>query len=457
MMVATIIFQENYCCHCCTIATDLRHALAVIASPCMIPAVSDWNFMTVVILVGLFALWKLELAATLLNLRAFPTRVPEELDGVMTPENLDRAHDYHRVNARFDIIRDSFSLAILLGFWAFGGFQWLDGLARSLAPGTIMAGLVFLTLLMLGQTLVSLPFAWIETFKIEEKFGFNRSTAATFWMDRIKGLLLAAVLGLPLVAGILWIFTRVDYAWLWAWLLLTGYQLVVTYIAPTWIMPLFNKFTPMPEGPLKDDIEKLGRECGFPLAEVYVMDGSKRSTKANAFFTGFGKNKKIALFDTLIEKSSRPELLGILAHEIGHFRCGHIRQRLAVGIVQMGVIFYLLGLAVAPDGAFARLLFDAFGVREISPHVGLVLFSILLEPVGKALGALANAWSRRHEFEADAYAAKATGDPAPLADALRKLNADHLSHPAPSQLRVILDYSHPPLLRRLKALDPARN
>jgi len=418
----------------------------------MIRGVSDWNFMTVVILIGLFALWKLELAATLLNLRAFPGRVPEELDGVMTADQLNRAREYHRVNARFDITRDTVSLAILIVFWAFGGFQWLDALARSFTPGPITAGLVFLSLLVLGQSLLSLPFAWIETFRIEEKFGFNRSTAATFWADRAKGLLLAALLGLPLLAAILWIFTHVANAWLWAWAVVTSYQLIVTYVAPTWIMPLFNKFTPMPDGPLKDEIEKLGRECGFPLAEVYVMDGSKRSTKANAFFTGFGKNKKIALFDTLIDKSSRAELLGILAHEIGHFRCGHIRQRLAVGIVQTALIFYLLGLAVAPDGAFSRLLFDAFGVSEISPHVGLVLFAILLEPVGKALGALANAWSRRHEFEADAYAAKVTGDPAPLADALRKLTADHLSHPAPSRLRVILDYSHPPLLRRLESL-----
>jgi STE24 endopeptidase len=413
---------------------------------------SDWNFMTVVILVGLFALWKLELAATLLNLRAFPSRVPEALAGLMDLDQLDRARDYHRVNARFDIVRDSVSLVLLVGFWAVGGFGWLDAFARSLTPNTLLAGLIFLSLLMLAQMVVSLPFAWVSTFRIEEQFGFNRSTPATFWIDRLKGLLLAALLGLPLAAAVLWIFANVAHAWLWAWGFVTVWQLALTYIAPTWIMPLFNKFTPMPEGPLKEDIAKLGRDCGFPLAEVYVMDGSKRSTKANAFFTGFGKNKKIALFDTLIEKSSRDELLGILAHEIGHFRCGHIRQRLAVGVIQMAVIFYLLGLAIDPDGAFARLLFDAFGVREISPHVGLVLFSILLEPVSKALGVAANAWSRKHEFEADAYAAKATGDGAPLADALRKLTADHLSHPAPSRLRVALDYSHPPLIKRLEAL-----
>lgn len=418
----------------------------------MIPGVMDWNWMAVGIAVGLFALWKLELAATLLNLRAFPQRVPSGLSGWMSAEQLERARAYHQVNARFHVTQDTVTLAALLLFWWVGGFAWLDGLAREMTPGPISAGLAFLALLMLGQSMLALPFSWVETFRIEESFGFNRATPATFWGDRIKGLLLGALLGLPLLAGILWIFTHVSHAWLWAWALVTIYQLVVTYVAPTWIMPLFNKFTPMPEGPLKDDIEALGRKCGFPLAEVVVMDGSKRSTKANAFFTGFGKNKKIALFDTLIENSSREELLGILAHEIGHFRCGHIRQRLAVGMVQTAAIFYLLGLAISPDGAFARVLFDAFGVREISPHVGLVLFAILLEPVSKALGMAANAWSRRHEFEADAYAANATGDPAPLAAALRKLTADQLSHPSPAPLRVALDYSHPPLVRRLEAL-----
>jgi STE24 endopeptidase len=182
------------------------------------------------------------------------------------------------------------------------------------------------------------------------------------------------------------------------------------------------------------------------------MDGSKRSSKANAFFTGLGKQKKIALFDTLVDKSSTPELLGVLAHEIGHFRCGHIKQRLAVGILQTAVIFYLLGLATDPTGKFSRVLFDAFGVAQISPHVGLVLFSILLEPVSKLLGVLANAWSRRHEFEADAYAAKVTGDGDSLGEALKKMTADHLSHPSPAALRVWLDYSHPPLVQRLSAL-----
>ncbi len=413
---------------------------------------TDWNYMAGIVLAGLFLLWNLEFAATLLNLKAFPETVPAPLAGLMDADKLAKARDYLRVNARFGIVQSTFSLVVLLVFWSLGGFGWLDRLARETGGDGVVAGLIFLSALFLGQSLLSLPFSIYDTFVIEQKFGFNRATPATFAMDRLKGLALAAVIGLPLAAAVLWIFGNVPNAWLWAWAVVTIFQLLLTYLAPSLIMPLFNKFTPMPDGGLKRDIQKLGEKCDFPLDGVFVMDGSKRSTKANAFFTGLGKRKKIALFDTLVEKSSEPEILGVLAHEIGHFRCGHIKQRLIVGILQTAVIFYLLGLATDPDGKFSRALFDAFGVAQISPHVGLVLFSILLEPVSKALGVIANAWSRKHEFEADAYASKVTGEPAALGEALRKMTADHLSHPAPAALRVWLDYSHPPLVERLRAL-----
>ena len=418
----------------------------------MIALMSDWNFMSVIILLGIFGLWKLELAATLMNLKAFPEKVPQALADLMNSEKLEKARSYLSINARFGILQATISLAVLLFFWAIGGFGWLDSLSRSMTTSLVGAGLIFLTLLVFGQSLLGLPFSIYDTFVIEQKFGFNRATPATFIMDRLKGLLLAALIGLPLAAAVLWIFGNVAHAWLWAWAVVTAFQLILTYLAPSLIMPLFNKFTPMPDGELKQEIEALGVKCGFPLTGVFVMDGSKRSTKANAFFTGLGKRKKIALFDTLVEKSSRAELLGVLAHEIGHFRCGHIKQRLAVGLVQMAVIFFLLGLATDPTGKFARLLFDAFGVTQISPHAGLVFFSILLEPVSKLLSVAANAWSRKHEFEADAYAAKMTGDGAALGEALKKLSADHLAHPSPAALRVWLDYSHPPLLQRLEAL-----
>lgn len=408
--------------------------------------------MSLIIVVSLFLLWNLELIATLLNLKTFPATPPPELDGLMDQEKLEKARSYLSVNSRFDIIRATFSLALLLVFWFLGGFPFLDNFARSITGNEIIVGLIFLSTLFVAQNLISLPFDYYETFVIEEKFGFNKSTKALFFADRIKGLALAAVLGLPLMAGILWIFNEIPNAWLWAWVFVTAFQLIATYLAPSLILPIFNKFTPMPEGELKSDIEALGEKCGFPLQGVFTMDGSKRSTKGNAYFTGFGKLKKIALFDTLIAKSTPPELLGILAHEIGHFRLGHIKQRLFVGILQMGLIFFLIGLAVDPNGAFARALHDAFFVGKISPHTGLVFFTILLEPASKLLSVLANAWSRKHEFEADAYASKATGSPEALANALRKLTTDHLSHPAPHKLRIILDYSHPPLLQRLKAL-----
>ena len=416
---------------------------------------SDWNLMSLMIVMALFLVWKLDFAATLLNLRAFPSKVPDELDSVMDDEKLERARSYHIVNARLDIIQSIVSLCVLLVFWFAGGFGWLDGWARSHTAGEITGGLMFLSAILLGQSLVSLPFSVWHTFVIENRYGFNRATAATFIKDRIKGLLLAAVLGLPLAAGVLWIFHHIDHAWLWAWAFVTAFQILLTWLAPSLIMPLFNKFTPMPDGELKQRIEELGKRCGFPLDGVFVMDGSKRSTKANAFFTGLGKRKKIALFDTLIEKSTVPELLGVLAHEIGHFRRGHVKQRLAAGIMQTAAVFFLLGVCTDPDGEFARVLFDAFGVERISPHVGLVLFFILFEPAARLLGVLLNAWSRKHEYEADAYAAEATGDPAPLADALRKMTSDHLSHPSPAALRVWLDYSHPPLIDRLRALRAA--
>jgi len=408
--------------------------------------------LALIIVISLFLLWNLEFIATLLNIKTFPTTPPPELEGLMDQEKLDKARSYLTTNARFDLIQGTFSLAVLLIFWFLHGFPFVDNLAHSLAGNEILAGMIFLSILFVAQNLISLPFNWYETFVIEQKFGFNKSTPKTFIIDRIKGLLLAAVLGLPLVAGILWIFQEVPNAWIWAWAFVTAFQLLLTYLAPSLILPLFNKFTPMPDGELKTKIEELGVKCGFPLEGVYEIDGSKRSTKANAYFTGFGKHKKIALFDTLTEKSTTPELLTILAHEIGHFRLGHIKQRLFVGILQMALIFFLIGLATDPNGAFARQLHDAFFVKTISTHTGLVFFTILLEPASKLLSVIAHAWSRKHEFEADAYASKWTGTPEALATALKKLSSDHLSHPSPHKLRIILDYSHPPLVQRLKAL-----
>jgi STE24 endopeptidase len=411
--------------------------------------------MTLVIVLFLF--WKLELIATLLNLKSFATEIPSALRDLWTQESYDKARAYSIASARFSIVESAFSLTLLLSFWMLGGFTWLDGLTRGWYPDApIRCGLKFLGILFLGQYLVGLPLAIYDTFVIEEKFGFNKTTPKLYALDQIKSILLGVVIGVPMAAAVLWIFASVAHAWLWAWVCVSAFQLLMMWLAPAVILPLFNKFTPMPEGELRDAIEAMAKRCEFPIVGLFVMDGSKRSTKANAFFTGFGKTKKIALFDTLIDKHSTEELVAILAHEIGHFRCKHIPQRLVAGILQSALLFFLIGLATDPGGVFARLLFDAFGVATISPHVGLVLFGILFSPASRLLGILTNRWSRKHEFEADAYAAKHTGSPNALITALKKLSTDNLAHPTPHALRVALDYSHPPLSQRLAALEKKR-
>ncbi|TAE76833.1 MAG: M48 family peptidase [Verrucomicrobia bacterium] len=411
----------------------------------------EWNILALFILLALFALWNLDLIATLLNLKALSPTLPSEFADTFDADRYARSQAYTRESSRFELIHASFSLSALLAFWTVGGFGWLDQFARKLAPGEILPGLVFLGLLFVGNTLLQLPFAIYDTFVIEQKFGFNKTTARTFAIDQFKGLLLAALLGLPLVAGILWIFSHVAHAWLWAWGFFVSFQLFLTWLAPTLILPLFNKFTPMADGPLRQAIESMAAKCGFPLGEISVMDGSKRSTKANAFFTGFGKTKKIALYDTLVEEQGTDELVAVLAHEIGHFKLRHIVQRLAVSILQAAALFYLLGSTI-DGGPFSRDLFDAFGVATISPHVGLVLFGILFSPISRLLGIAAAAWSRKHEFEADAFAAQATGHPESLVSALKKLSAKNLSNLTPHPFRVFLDHSHPPTLARIAAL-----
>ena len=412
----------------------------------------DLNWLGILILAALLILWNLEFVVTLLNLKAQSPTPPEELADVFDHERFAKSQAYTRASSRFNIVESVISLFILLAFWLTGGFGWLDQLSRSWFSSELMAGLAFLSVLYLGHLLLHLPLSVYSTFVIEERFGFNKTTPKTFVVDQIKGLLLSAILGLPLAAGVLWIFGNVPQAWLWAWLLFTAVQLFLMWLAPVVILPLFNKFEPMGDGPLREAIERMAAKCEFPLTEISVMDGSKRSTKANAYFTGFGKTKKIALYDTLIEEQTTDELVAVLAHEIGHFKCRHIIQRLAVSILQSGALFFLLGLAVDRDGAFARLLFDAFGVETISAHVGLVLFGILFSPASRLLGIFSNMWSRKHEFEADAYAAKAMGDSTSLISALKKLSAKNLSNITPHPMRVFLDYSHPPILQRLNAL-----
>ena len=382
------------------------------------------------------------------DLKALRPEIPEPFRGVYDDEKYEQSQEYTRANSLFGIVESVVSLVAFLVFWWLGGFQWLDGIVRSWGLGPLPAGLAYVSILLLASQLLDLPLELYDTFVIEEKFGFNKTTPGTFFLDRIKGLLLGAVIGLPVLALLLWLFDALPMAWLWGWLTVTAVSLFLAYVAPTWIMPLFNKFEPLEDGELKKAIHEMAAECEFPLKEVMVMDGSKRSTKSNAFFTGFGKNKRIALFDTLIERHTVPELVAVLAHEIGHFKKRHVLQHLAVGIVTTGLLFYLLGLVLNNRG-----LFDAFGVGETSIYLSLVFFGILAQPLNRLLAIAGNIWSRKHEYEADAFASEATGGPAAMVAALKKLSQDNLSNLTPHPFHVFLNYSHPPVLRRIEALE----
>ena len=295
---------------------------------------------------------------------------------------------------------------------------------------------------------MSLPFRWYSTFVIEERFGFNRTTRATFVLDLLRGLLLLVALGGPMLAAVLWFFDRMgDAAWLWCFGLTTLFLIGIQFVAPTWIMPLFNTFRPLENNELTRAVLDYARLAKFPLEGLFVIDGSKRSTKANAFFTGFGKRKRIALFDTLIHQQSTDEIVAIVAHEIGHFKKRHILTGLALGIAQVGAIFFLLALFLRD----ARV-FGAFQVSRPSTYVGFVLFAIAYAPIGLAFSSVVQAYSRQNEFEADAFARETTGHGEVLARALEKLSAESLSNLTPHPFYVKLHHSHPPLAERVAAL-----
>ena len=295
--------------------------------------------------------------------------------------------------------------------------------------------------------IVGLPFSIYSTFFIEEKYGFNKTTAKTFVADIFKGLLLAVLLGAPIFALVLWIFSVVANAWLWAWGALSVIQIFIMFIAPVVIFPLFNKFTPLEEGELRTSIENYAAEQNYTLSGIFKIDGSKRSTKSNAFFTGFGKTKRIALFDTLIDNHSTEELVGVLAHEIGHCQRGHVKKGIVISMASTLLMFFILSLFITKQGLYA-----AFGIEGTPLYAGLVFFGFLYAPISMILGLLGNLLSRKHEFEADAYAAETTQAPGKMISALKKLSVDNLSNLTPHPLKVFLEYSHPPVLERIKAL-----
>jgi STE24 endopeptidase len=388
------------------------------------------------------------LIADHLNLKAAGTTLPDTFEGYYDPERYRRSQTYLQVNTRFSGFVSVVDLLILFAVWFGGGFALWDGWVGAQQWGAVISGLVFIGGLLLAKSVVDLPFSVYRTFVIEARFGFNRTSVATFIKDRVKSLSLVLILGSPVLGAVLWFFAQAgSHAWWLCWLAVTCFTLMVQFVAPTWIMPLFNRFEPLAEGELKAAIFAYARRIGFPLAKVMVMDGSKRSSKANAFFTGFGRNKRIVLFDTLVESYDTKELLAILAHEMGHYKLHHIHKMMAIGVLQMGLMFFVLSRFIEAPG-----LFEAFLVSTPSVHAGLVFFSLLFTPLDTLLSLFGNHISRAHEYAADQFATRSL-EAAPLATALKKLSVQNLSNLTPHPFFVFLHYSHPPILERLKAIQ----
>jgi STE24 endopeptidase len=406
----------------------------------------SWRTLLIAALVIDFAI---HVVADLLNLRALRSEAPDDFRDLYDADRYRRAQAYTRERTRLGWIASSLRLALLLAFWLSGGFAAVDRWTRALGWPEVPTGLAFVAALLLGHGLVSLPLSWYSTFVLEEKYGFNRATPRTFWADVATGVGLAVALGGPLLAGILWLFDSAGpRAWLWCWALVTGWTIAVHYIAPTWIMPLFNRFTRLPNGALRDALLGLAERVGFPLAGVWVIDGSKRSSKANAFFTGFGSRKRIALFDTLLATLAPDEVLAVVAHEIGHYKRRHVQWGLAIAVAHTGVLFFLLSLVLRTPALFA-----AFAIDQPSVQAGLVVFGILMAPIDLPLSLLLNALSRRHEYAADRFAADAVGTGRDLARGLRRLAADTLANLTPHPWYVALHHSHPPVVERVRMLE----
>lgn len=409
------------------------------------------NIYAIIILAAIVVDFVLEIISNRLNLKSLTKKLPDEFEDVYDEDTYAKSQEYTRTRTKFGFITGTFNLLLLLGFWFYGGFNWLDQWARSFDFGVIGTGLIFIGVLVIAKSIISLPFSLYSTFVIEERFGFNKTDLKTFVTDRLKGLALSVLIGGPLLAGIIAFFEYGGaWAWLYAWLAVTAFSLIMQYVAPTWIMPIFNKFEPLEDEELRQAIESYADKVDFPLQGIYVMDGSKRSSKSNAFFTGFGKNKRIALFDTLIENHTTEELVAVLAHEIGHYKKNHIVKNMTISILHTGIMFVLLSIFLQVPA-----LFEAFYMEEMSVYAGLLFFGLLYSPVETILGIFMQQMSRKHEYEADHFAASTIEEPEEMANVLKKLSKDNLSNLTPHPFYVFLNYSHPPALKRIKEIRRA--
>jgi STE24 endopeptidase len=383
-----------------------------------------------------------------LNSTYWSNEIPPELEGIYDADKYKKSQDYEKVTTRFSIFSSTLSLIVILIILFTGGFAWLDNLVRQYTDNPIWMAILFFGIFGLAADLLSTPLSVYSTFVIEEKFGFNKTTPATFILDKLKGWALGAIIGGGLLALVVWIYESTgSWFWLIAWGVIGIFTIFMTMFYSNVIVPLFNKQTPLEDGDLRTAIEAFASKVKFKLKNIFVMDGSKRSTKANAYFSGLGAKKRIVLFDTLIKDQTTDELVGVLAHEIGHYKKNHTLTGTIISLLTTGVTLFILSLFIGNP-----ILSQAIGATEGSFHMGILAFGLLYSPLSLILGLLMNVISRKNEFSADRYAGEHF-KPEPLKDALKKLSVNHLSNLKPHPVYVFFHYSHPPLLQRLQALD----
>ncbi len=382
-----------------------------------------------------------------LNLKHILPELPKELSGIFDPEEYQKSQLYKRDNTRFSFFTSTVSLVVMLPVFFLGGFGWLDKVVEGITENYIVHVLLFFGILALASDILTTPFSVYNTFVLEERYGFNRTKVRTFILDKVKAWILVAVIGGGLLALITWVYMLTgQWFWLIALGVLTLFSLFMNLFYSNLIVPLFNKQTPLEEGSLRSKIETFAQKVNFKLDNIYVMDGSKRSSKANAYFTGLGPRKRIVLFDTLLKDLEEEEIVAVLAHEVGHYKKKHTTTGLILGIVQTAFTLYLFSLFVGHE-SFAF----ALGGEEASFHLGLVAFGILYSPISMLVGLGTHSLSRRHEFQADRFAREEyIADR--LVSSLKKLSKNNLSNLTPHPAYVFFHYSHPPLLQRIRAL-----
>ncbi len=383
-----------------------------------------------------------------LNSQMRSERLPEKLKGICDEEEYRKTQLYEKDNKKLSFWSSLFNLAVILIMIIAGGFAYVDHVARSISGQIIIVSLIFFGIIGFASEIINLPFSWYDQFVIEKKYGFNTMTIRTFITDHLKSWFIALIVGIPVLALITWLYYRTGKGfWLYAWGFITLFSVFINLFYSELIVPLFNKQTPLGESPLRRQIEEFAAKTGFRLKNIYVIDGSKRSTKANAYFTGFGPKKRIVLYDTLIKEFSEEEIVAVLAHEIGHYRKKHVLRNLITSVLLTGLMLLLFSLVVE-----SPLLSRALGAGTPSFHLGLIVFGILYSPLSLLIGLVTNYMSRKNEFEADGFV-RENFKPGPLAEALKKLSVKNLTNMMPHPAYVFFHYSHPPLLDRLAKLE----